>query len=170
MKISLYMAISANGFITKGKSNYDWVSEEDWDQFYSYIKKNDAVIMGRKTMEQFGEIEFPIKKVFNIVLSANKKLHKNTKDLVIMKGTPQNIVSFANIKGFEKLLIIGGENINGQFLKANLVNEIVLSVHPIIIKKGLTLFGKNIKGVRLNLINSKNINNELVQIRYKVIN
>ncbi|MCB9823959.1 dihydrofolate reductase family protein [Candidatus Nomurabacteria bacterium] len=49
MKITLYMATSIDGYITRGQNNSDWVSELDWDQFYSYIKANDAVIMGRKT-------------------------------------------------------------------------------------------------------------------------
>jgi len=43
------MATSIDGYITRGQNNSDWVSELDWDQFYSYIKANDAVIMGRKT-------------------------------------------------------------------------------------------------------------------------
>lgn len=48
MKITLYMATSINGFIAKGQNDTDWVSESDWAQFYSYMQKSDAVIMGRK--------------------------------------------------------------------------------------------------------------------------
>lgn len=46
MKLTVYMAISVDGLITKGDSDSDWVSDSDWDQFYSYVKDSDAVIMG----------------------------------------------------------------------------------------------------------------------------
>lgn len=170
MKITLYMAISIDGLITRGETDFDWVSESDWDQFYSYMKQNDVVIMGRKTMEQFGEDEFPIEGLHNIVLSSNEALHKQEENLTILSGTPNKVLSLAKDKGFENLLLIGGENVNGQFLQSKLINEIVLSVHPLIIGSGLSLFGRKDLDVPLELLGSKEINKELVQLRYKVLN
>ncbi|MBD3366014.1 hypothetical protein GF360_01580 [candidate division WWE3 bacterium] len=169
MKITLYMATSIDGYITRGQEDSSWVSETDWDQFYSYIKASDAVIMGRKTMEQFDSDEFPIENSFNIVLTSNEDLHKEAENLSIREGSANDIVNFARKKGFENLLIIGGENTNGQFLRADLIDEIVLSVHPLIIGQGLTLFGKSDLDVKLQLLETKEINNELVQLRYKVL-
>lgn len=169
MKVTLYMAISVDGFITRGENDSDWVSESDWDQFYSYIKTSDAVIMGRKTMEQFGEDEFPIEGSFNIVLSNNSQLHKETENLRIMAGKPEDVIDYAKKKGYENLLIIGGANTNEQFLRSGLIDEVVLSVHPLVIGKGLNLFGDETLDVNLELIGSKEINSELVQLRYKVL-
>jgi len=163
------MATSINGHITKGQNDSDWVSESDWNQFYSFIKANDAVIMGRKTMEQFNSDEFPIEGAFNIVLTADKALYKETEKFSIRTGNPEEIVTFARKKGFANLLIIGGEYTNGQFLKADLIDEIILSVHPLVIGGGLTLFGKYDFDKKLQLLGTKEINNELVQLRYQVI-
>lgn len=60
MKLTVCMAISIDGFITRGENDSDWVSETDWEQFNAFIRASDGVIMGRKTMEQFGE-DFPLK-------------------------------------------------------------------------------------------------------------
>ncbi|MCB9823958.1 dihydrofolate reductase family protein [Candidatus Nomurabacteria bacterium] len=120
-------------------------------------------------MEQFGSDDFPIEGLFNIVLSSNEDLHKETENLSIRDGTTDEIVDFAKEKGFKNLLIIGGENTNGQFLKAGLIDEIVLSVHPLVIGNGLTLFGKSDFDVSLQLLGTKKIDNELVQLRYKVL-
>ena len=163
------MATSINGHITKGQNDTSWVSESDWDQFYSFIKANDAVIMGRKTMESFSSDEFPIEGAFNIVLTADKNLHKETEKFSIRTGNPEEIVTFARKKGFSNLLIIGGEYTNGQFLKADLIDEIILSVHPLVIGGGLSLFGKSDFDKKLQLLGTKEINNELVQLRYKVL-
>jgi len=167
MKLTVYMAISIDGLITRDETNSDWVSKTDWDQFYSYIKNSDAVIMGRKTMEQFGE-DFPIEGPLNIVLSSNKELHKETDNLLIIEATPEEIVNKLKERNLNNLLLIGGSETNKQFIKANLVDEIVLSVHPLIIGKGLGLFGDEPLDVNLELISTRAINNELVQIVYKV--
>lgn len=169
MKITLYMAVSADGLITKGENDSDWVSPNDWDQFYKYIQSNDAIIMGRKTMDQFGEDEFPIEEVVNIVLSRNEDLHINSDNLIILEGSPKDVVKLADKKGLKNLLLIGGEDVNNQFIKNKLIDEIVLSVHPLLIGNGLSLCGiENLK-VKLKLKTSKVVNDELVQIEYKVL-
>jgi len=33
MKVILHMAISVNGYITRGEDDSDWVSKEDWKEF-----------------------------------------------------------------------------------------------------------------------------------------
>jgi len=162
------MAISIDGLITKGKNDSDWVSKTDWNQFYSYIQSNDAVIMGRKTMDAFGK-DCPIADTFNIVLSNNKKLHKSGNNLAIMSATPKKVVEFAKSKSLNNLLLIGGSETNKQFLKAKLIDEIVLSAHPLIIGNGLHLFDDDPLDVPLELIDTKTINNELVQLKYKVV-
>ncbi len=163
------MAISIDGLITRGEDYSGWVSKNDWEEFYSYIKQNDAVLMGRKTMEQFGEDEFPIPGTLNIVLSRNADIHKDTELLLITQGTPKEILDLAQKHGVEKLLIIGGENVNSQFLRENLIDEIILSVHPLVIGEGKSLFGRDPLDVKLSLVSSRVINNELIQLRYKVI-
>lgn len=168
MKLTLYMAISIDGLITRGEEDSDWVSKSDWDQFYSYIKANDAVIMGRRTIDQFGD-DFPIEGPVNIVLSNNKNLQKGTDKLIIMTGTPEEVVTKAKNKGLNKLLLIGGSETNTQFIKANLIDEIVISVHPLVIGHGLQLFGSDPIDVNLKLVSTKTINKELVQIVYKVL-
>jgi len=167
MKLTVYMAISIDGLITCGDNDSDWVSDNDWEQFYSYIKANDAVIMGRKTMEQFGE-DFPIEGPLNIVLTNNTDLHKESDNLIILSASPQEIIDLAVKKGLNNLLLIGGSETNKQFIEAGLVDEIVLSVHPLVIGRGLHLFGSDPLDVNLELVSTKAINNELVQIVYEV--
>ena len=67
------------------------------------------------------------------------------------------------------MLLIGGANTNQQFLEAGLIDEIVLSVHPLVIGRGLKLFGEFANQVNLQLVSTAAFNNELVQIVYKVI-
>ncbi|MFC1622035.1 dihydrofolate reductase family protein [Patescibacteria group bacterium] len=167
MKLTLYMAISVDGKITRGETDSDWVSETDWDQFYQYVTGSDAVIMGRKTMDQFEGDDFPMKGPVNIVLTRNKNLHNETETEIISDRSPKEIMALAKEKGWENLLLIGGEDINGQFLEENLIDEMVLSVHPLIIGEGLTLFSKDVSA-DLERLGTTELEDGLIQVRYKV--
>ncbi len=168
MKLTVYMAISIDGLTTRGDTDSDWVSKSDWDQFYSYINANDAVIMGRKTMEQFGE-DFPIEGPLNVVLSRNKDIQKNEEKLIITNSSPKELIELIEAKNLSNVLLIGGSDVNQQFIESSLVDEIVLSVHPLVIGNGMQIFGNKPLNTKLELIDTKSINDELVQIRYKVI-
>ena len=167
MKTTLYMAISIDGCITRGNDDSDWVSETDWEEFNKQIAACDAVIMGRKTMEQFGE-DFPIPGPANVVLSHSDSLESNTENPIYFSGEVADLVKELQDKGMEKLLLIGGADTNKQFLEANLIDEVILSVHPLAIGQGLHLFGDGNLDIGLQLLESKAINDELVQIRYTV--
>lgn len=168
MKLTLYMAISIDGLITRGENDSDWVSETDWNELDSFMQSNDAVIMGKHTMEQFGE-DFPIEGPTNIVLTHDKTLHRQDGNLIITEGTPTDIIQLASSKGWNNLLLIGGENLNSQFAKSNLIDEIILSVHPLAIGNGLSILGRDPLNLKLEPISTKIINNELIQIIYKVV-
>lgn len=168
MKVTCYMAISVDGFITKNESDNDWISKTDWNQFYSYINANDAIIMGRKTMEQFGD-EFPVESKLNIVLTNDTKLHKDDANVIITAGTPKEILDLATDRTASNILLVGGADLNLQFLKAGLIDELVVSIQPILIGKGISLFGNDELNNKLELISSRSINKEIVLIKYKVI-
>jgi dihydrofolate reductase len=55
MKLTLYMAITVNGYIADKNENTNWVCDTDWAQLEKYIAANDAVIMGRKTKDLSGD-------------------------------------------------------------------------------------------------------------------
>ncbi len=162
------MAISIDGCITKNQDDSDWVSENDLVEFSSFIQASDAVIMGRRTMEQFGE-DFPVQGPLNIVLTKDRKLHRENDKVIFMSGSPKEVVAKAKSLGLENLLLIGGENTNAHFLKDGVIDEIVLSVHPLVIGKGLRLFGDDKYDTSLKLMDVRKISDELVQIRYEVV-
>jgi dihydrofolate reductase len=161
------MATSIDGCITRGGNDTDWVSESDWSEFKKQVKSQDAVIMGKKTMEQFGD-NFPVEGPTNVVLTRSTEGRMDTDELVYFSGEPQDLVNRLSEMGPTNLLLIGGANTNDQFLAAGLIDEIILSVHPLVIGKGLHLFGDEELDAKLQLVETKTISNELVQIRFSV--
>ena len=167
VKVILYLAISADGFIATLEGNSDWVSETDAQIFEEKAKKIGCIVVGRRTFEQFYQDIFPLEGVVNIVLS--RRSSPKTKDHnVIFVSSPLKALSVAEKKGFEQILLVGGGHANAAFLQEGLIDEIFLSVHPLILGEGIKLFEDFEKLVKLKLLGSKKIA-DLVQLHYRIV-
>ncbi len=168
MKVILYIATSINGYITYGLENSDWVSRVDWQEFDALKNRCGILVMGRKTFYQAGS-DFPYQGALNIVMTHNPELLRTeTKDALFTDKTPKEVVQFCEEKGFKELMLVGGMELNTSFLKDNLINEICLSIHPLLISDGLSLVQKFDYFKDLEFLGSKQLDQGLVQLRYKV--
>ena len=170
MKVILYMATSINGLITKWKDDSDWVTKTDWKEFDRLMKECGIMLMGKRTYEIFGD-NFPCDGAINVVMTRNKKLldQKTLENVIFTKKTPLEVIKMAEEKGLKKLMLIGGMTLNTSFLKDNLVDEIWLSIHPYLIGEGLRIKDKFDCFRKLTRLGVKELDEDLVQIRYKVI-
>lgn len=169
MKVILYMATSINGFITRGEDDTDWVSKTDWKEFDSLMRECGIVAMGRKTYESFGD-DFPCEGAVNVVLTSKQELltQKTSDNVVFTNKSPKEVIEMAEGRSFKKMMLIGGMTLNTAFLEDNLVDEIWLSVHPLLIGDGLRVMDKFDCFRKLSRIGVKELDEGLVQIRYKV--
>ena len=168
MKITLYNAISIDGFIAKEDGDSEWVSDTDAETFDKTCKKSGCIFVGRRTFDQFkGEI-YPIQNVTNIVLTTNKN-QQPTGENTFYVNSVREAIKTAKEKGHKEAILAGGAKTNESFLKKNLINELILSIHPIALGSGLKIFNNFSGKINLSLIKTENIKNELVYLYYKVI-
>ena len=167
MKVLLYMAITANGFIGLPNGESDWVSEADEESFLQHIRNNKTVVMGRETYEVNKEY-FPFPDALNVVLTRNANLHKETNKELFTDKTPSEVLSYLDSKGYETALLIGGRETNTAFLKENLIDESKLIVHPLLFCDGMEIFHPIDKHINLELISNETLDEGLVQLHYKV--
>lgn len=167
MKVILYMAISADGFIAKKDGDSDWVSEADFPYFEKKINEAGCIIVGRKTFDQYYDDLYPIEGVTNIVLTTNSTVPAKNHN-VIFADSPRQALQIAQQKGLKKVLLIGGGHVNGAFIQENLIDELFLSVHPLILGEGIKIFESFNKQVELALVSSKLVEEGLVQLHYAI--
>jgi dihydrofolate reductase len=167
MKVSLYLAVTPNGLITYGQDDSDWVN--DWEVFTSKIKDSGCVAMGRRTYECAGEL-FPYQNAFNIVTSSTLS-PKEDPNYIIGNFSPQEMVKQAQDRGFDHMLLVGGSKTVKHFLEEGLINEIILTIHPLLFGQGKPIF-ESIDSFRkeLKLIAVEQIKSPLVTISYQIIN
>jgi dihydrofolate reductase len=177
-KIKLYIASSLDCFIADENGSIDWLfSDADYGytDFYNSI---DTILVGRKTYEQsltFEEYPYKGKKVYVFTHNAKEKKKKNkkmTSDVeYIDKDIPEFVMRLIQQPFSNRgIWLLGGGEILSLFLNAELVDEIILSVHPIILGKGIPLFKNIKKSVKLRLLESIPFESGLVQLRYCILN
>ncbi len=174
-KIKLYIASSLDNFIASENGSIDWLfSDADYGyaRFYDSI---DTILVGRKTFEQsltFDEYPYTGKRVY--VFTHNAKTESNKKRMPGVQYINNNILDFVRSLIKERIpnkdiWLLGGGEIASMLLNAGLVDEIILSVHPIIIGKGIPLFKNIEKRINLRLQESVPFESGLVQLRYRIL-
>ena len=176
MKISAFIAVSLDVYIAREDGGLDWLPgpEEGNGEDYGYQKFFDSVdllVIGRKTFEKvlsFDTWPYGNKRVF--VLSHQEveipALRRST-----VKWSNSSLVElvreFARM-GVHNVYVDGGRTIQG-FLAAGLLDELTISWIPVLIGKGIPLFGHLEKDFKLNLIENRSYKNGIVQSRYETL-
>lgn len=157
MIISLIAAISADGKIAQnaGQSSLDWTSKEDTRFFVEKTKEIGAVVMGRKTFETIGR---PLKDRRMIVMSSTggseTEKFEGRDGVEWTRETPAELVARLSLKGLTGLAVCGGSMVYSQFLEAGLVDELFLTVEPVLFGAGVPL-GDGFGRIDLKLVESR---------------
>ncbi|MBI3981127.1 dihydrofolate reductase [Candidatus Microgenomates bacterium] len=138
------MVSSVNGKITKGDNRHvrDWSSKEDAQLFTKLKEKNNLTVIGSKTYEAARRNMRHRVGQLRIVLTTNPKKYRREQiagQLEFTKEKPVDLVNRLEKKGHQRLLLLGGGEINALFFQANLVDELILTIEPKIFGRGKNL-------------------------------
>ena len=171
MKLILMMAMTVDGVIAKNKEqNADWTTKADKKVFIAETRKHGVIIMGDTTFEAMGRKALPGR--LNLILSLDPEKYKRLekpRELEFMKAPPEEVVKYLEKKGYESAILGGGARTNSFFLKAGLVDEIYITVEPKIFGVGMNFTEGEDLNLDLELIESKEIGDNAVQLKYKII-
>ncbi len=174
MIVTLIAAISADGKIaqTVGQSSLDWTSKEDTRFFVEKTKEIGTVVMGRKTFETIGK---PLKDRRVIVMSrtAQPLLVSPSFQGGVRGGSiewtmdsPVDLLARLEREGVTKLAVCGGAAIYEAFLSAGLVDELYLTVEPVLFGDGVPL-AAGIGRLDLEFIESSMLGEKSVLLWYR---
>jgi dihydrofolate reductase len=172
-KISIYISTSIDGFIARKDDSLDWLdcvenNGEDYG-FKNFLISIDGVILGRKTYQvaaaSHGTSKWPYSGKRLIVLS--NTLEKTIPESQVYSGDLITLITQLHAERIEHIWIDGGVTIS-HFLRLNLVDDMILSVIPILLGEGVTLF--DIKKERpCRLISVQSYSSGLVQTHYELV-
>lgn len=130
----------------------------------------DALVIGRKTFETvlgFDTWPYGAKPVF--VLST-RALAPAPSGAVVehLSGDPKEIASQLEARGIQHVYVDGGITIQ-RFLRAGLIQRLIITRVPVLIGDGIPLFGSLLRDVRLEHVATRHYSSGLVQTEYRIV-
>lgn len=177
VKVSVFIATSLDGYIARPDGDVAWLHEgepveEGDDMGYSALfNAVDALVMGRGSFEKVLEFDpWPYGTKPVIVLSRNQlEVPEALRDTVrIDSSSPQELVDKLSQEGYTRIYLDGGKVIQ-SYLREGLVDNMTITMIPVLIGAGIPLFGGLEKDVKLKLLESKSWQNGMVQLNYEVL-
>lgn len=162
------MAASITGKKTSGSDDTSWVEESDVVRMDTEMTRCGVMVMGKTTYESFGE-DLPLGKALLVVMTHDKDLlAKKQEGLIFTNTSPKEVLSMLERKGYQEVMLAGGESINSAFLSDNLIDEIRVIVKPIVIGQGKSMFNVP-KDVNLKLLNNTLLDDGSIELSYTVL-
>lgn len=176
-KISVFIATSLDGYIARENGSIDWLLEandlapqgEDCG-YKSFIETVDVLIMGRYSYETVLTFaEWPYGALPVIVMSSSSlQIPEHLKGSVsVSNQNPADLIKELGIKGMKHVYLDGGITIQ-KFLASNLVNELTITVIPVLIGSGKSLFGPLEQDIKLKHQATTAFPGGFVQIKYQI--
>ena len=141
-KLILGLAISLDGFIEGPNGEYDWCFTDQDYGMSAFFKRVDTTFMGRKTYElalsMEGEIPEGFPKMKEYVFS--KTMKKVKEGVILVKGNIKKEVEKIKKEKGRDIWLFGGAELISSLMNLELVDEIILAVHPVILGGGKALF------------------------------
>ena len=172
MTASVFVGASVDGFIARADGGLDWLpagggEPHGYDEFMAGV---DAIVIGRNTFEiVLGFDPWPYGDKRVVVLSSRPL------DLSVVRGgrveqragDPATIIADLAADGAANLYIDGGITIQ-RFLRAGVIERLIVTRVPVLIGEGIPLFGSLDRDIRLSHIATRSYPSGLVQSEYRI--
>ena len=177
VRTSAFVATSLDGFIARLDGSIDWLEDvqalipEGEDCGYlEFMSSIDGLVMGRHTFEralafeQWPYGQLPVYVMSHAPVSVPPALVTTVHSF---QGTPEALVARLSKDGFRHLYVDGGRTIQG-FLQAGLLDDLTVTVVPLLLGVGRPLFGPLPHDGELTLMRSRAYDFGFVQSTYRV--
>jgi dihydrofolate reductase len=168
-KVVLFIASSLDGYIARPSGEIDWLFTDQDYGYSEFLASVDTVLMGRKTYEQvltFGEYPYEEQKSYIFTHNSGLKAEKNVE--FVAKDVAYFVNELRQVNG-KNIWLVGGSVLIRDFMSNHLVDELILSIHPIVLGEGIPLFANPITPTTLQLTGCQSYNSGLVQLSYDVM-
>jgi len=165
----VFMAMSLDGFIAGPNDELDWLLQYEGveDTFTPFFAQVGALLMGRRSYDVVSKFEGPWQyRNTPVLVATTRPLTPQRATVRAVSGHIASLVQQAQEVAGERDVYIDGGNIIRAALDAGLVDELTVTLIPIVLGAGIPLFTGVTRQHELELLSSRPIGGGLVQLRY----
>ncbi|HTQ30249.1 MAG TPA: dihydrofolate reductase family protein [Opitutaceae bacterium] len=176
MHVTLLTAQSLDGFITRhDEAGSRFTSKEDKTHFRAALAGFDCGVMGGVTYRGASDwIQAQVAAPHRLCVVLTRTPGRQAADarpgaLEFTDAPPEKILAGLQARGFARCAVLGGAQVHGLFLAARLVDELWLTVEPVLFGGGTPLVATPVE-VRLELLSQEKLNAAgTLLLRYRVV-
>ena len=171
------MAQSLDGFIADEDGDVGWLETfQDYygkgvpgESYQEFFQSLDCLIIGAYTYEQiltFGGWIYDDVPTFVVT---SRQLPASQNNIKLYSGDLVKLVKEVIPPEYENIWLLGGANLAQEFVRLGLLDEIRLSVIPVLLGNGVSLFGNSGPGSALHLTHVTAFKTGIVELWYDVV-
>jgi dihydrofolate reductase len=186
-KAQYYCAATLDGYIAEADDTLDWLTGYEgsfegaavepikgaYDRFYEGV---GALVMGSATYEfilrePVAGTEWPYKGKPTWVLSSRDLAVPDGEgvDLRIVNAKVTDLYEeMIAAAGERDLWVVGGGNVASQFADEGLLDEVLVTVVPVVLGEGKPLFDRRLPGGPMQLTGTRPFDSGMVELRYEI--
>ena len=174
-RVTLHVVSSLDGFIARKDNSVSWldagggvyeagvsISEEEAAAF---VKGIDCYVLGSRTYQHALELGWPYGDTPTVVVTS-REWPSARKSVEFYSGDLEALVNRKLAQRFRNIWLVGGAMLCQGFLALGLVDEIRLTMAPVLLGDGLRLFGSLSAEQRWDLKNVVAYKNGFVELTY----
>jgi dihydrofolate reductase len=170
-KVVLYIAMSLDGYIAKPNDDLSFLSiveQEGQDYGYEeFIKSVDAVIVGRKTYDKVISMGFGFPHTDKDAYIITRTPRPAVGSVKFYTGDLKTLIEKLKSENGKNIFCDGGAEIVNELLKQDLIDELIISIIPILVGDGTKLFNDSRPEQKLEFVSAKSFEKGLTQLHYK---
>jgi dihydrofolate reductase len=166
-EVSYFVACSLDGFIATIDDQIDWLFTDDDYGFSEFYRSVDCVVMGRKTFDvalRFDEYPYAGRPAY---VFSRRRVDSPLPEVTFVDEDPARFVKRLKLEPGGRIWVVGGGSIAAALMQVGLVDELVLTIHPITLGHGVPLFEKHGTRSGWRLHSTRSYGNGLIQATYR---
>ena len=175
-KVKFSVANTLDHFIARGDHTVDWIlwADEAKGLMEDFWKGIDTIVMGRKTYEialnQTSGSGSPYPGVQTFVMSRSLQADPDRdQGAEIVSDDVVEFVSRLREQDGNDIFLMGGGELAKPVLEAGLVDELALTIHPLLLGSGIPLFHGFQRQIDLELLDCQRFSNGCVHVHYRIL-
>ncbi|NOW94370.1 dihydrofolate reductase family protein [Mucilaginibacter sp. SG564] len=165
-KIILNLALSLDGYIEGPNGEYDWCFADQDYGMTEFLSSTDAIFLGRKSYEMLMRDSPDVFAAIKMYVFSNTLTHVEGNAEIIAEVDFKTRIDEIRHQPGANIWLFGGADLVSAFIVHNMINELLLSVHPVILGAGKPLFSNLKERTELTLLGSEQFSSGLVQLKY----
>jgi dihydrofolate reductase len=169
-----FVAATVDGFIADPHGGLDWLTSIEGgadDTYKRFLPTVGALVMGASTYEWMlaNVKEWPYHGMPSWVFTHRElPAFQGGADVRFVSGAPaEHIEDLRTAAGERNLWMVGGGELASQFAEAELLDDLLLTVAPVVLGAGIPLFAHGLPG-RVRLTGTREFASGMVELRYEL--